>query len=401
MSEKTNIPQSEREIWSQEGSDLYLTQSSVEYDKLSNGVYQLDLDGFGRFYLTKIHDEFVFDYKIYGLEESLIKRVVNTYTKTKSGNIGILLNGIKGTGKTVTSKVISNKLKLPVIVLGKKIKDCQLFINKIPQDIVVFLDEYEKVFGESSEMLTIMDGALNSEYRRVFILTTNKLYLDENLIQRPSRIRYLKTFTHLSPVIVEEIVDDILENKKFKNDCVKFISNLETITVDIVKAVLQEVNIHNESPETFKDVFNVKKLSGKFNIQIENENGEFEIFTKSAEINHKPDYKDHIVGEWFEINDTYIGEISQVINFNIIEISPFDKSVQKEYKKNMTKEPITIKVSDAEIKHFTYGYGDFGSFGAPRNVVKKKIDKGNVSALADVVKGKYSKDVTFADESES
>lgn len=60
-----------------------------------------------------------------------------------------------------------------------------------------------------------MDGVFNSPYRRVFLLTTNNLYVNENLIGRPSRIRYKKTFGNLQPEVVQEYLDDNLKNKKY------------------------------------------------------------------------------------------------------------------------------------------------------------------------------------------
>ena len=69
------------------------------------------------FYLTKIEDQFEFSHKLYGLETSLIDRIVRTWDGTNK-NLGVLLNGLKGTGKTVTSKVICNTVQLPVILIN-------------------------------------------------------------------------------------------------------------------------------------------------------------------------------------------------------------------------------------------------------------------------------------------
>ena len=76
-------------------------------------------------------------------------------------------------------------------------------------------------------MLSIMDGATNSEHRRVFLLTTNSLYINDNLLQRPGRIRYLKTFKDLTPEIIEEIVDDFLIYKEIPESDVFVLTNSE------------------------------------------------------------------------------------------------------------------------------------------------------------------------------
>jgi len=367
------------DIWSLSGGRYYLTQPSVEMEKLENAVYSVHQDDLGRLFLKKKQDTFTFDYKLYGLETNLVDRIIKTHEHT-NGNVGVLLNGLRGTGKTITSKIICNRLNQPVIVIGAHYGGVHLFINSIPQDVTVFIDEYEKIFGDSSDMLTIMDGALNSQYRRVFLLTTNNLYVDENLLQRPSRIRYLKKFEDLSPEIVEEIIDDVLIHKELKSECLQFISTLEIITIDIVKSVLSEVNIHAEAPSTFQDVYNVKKIKGKYDVEVQDTEGNFVTFKEDQYVNRRPRYTDKNIDDWFQVgnDDVYLGRISKVINYNTIEISPVQGN-----KNNILTEPTIFKITDSDIKHYSYaydhGYGtaDYG-FGKPKT---KKVGGTNVSEL--------------------
>ena len=296
------------------GGSLWLETPGKVQEKLENVVYSVENSPFG-FYLVKVENKFEFPYKIYGLETGLVKRVKTTYPNT-TGNLGILLNGIKGTGKTVTSKIICNTLNQPVIVVNAAHENVQHFLNSIPQNITIFIDEYEKIFDEKSEMLTIMDGAMNSEFRRVFILTTNNLYINENLLQRPGRIRYLKTFDDLHPEIIEEIVDDLLVHKSFRDMTIKFISSLEIITVDIVKAVIEEVNIHNEDPKNFQGVFNVKKRTSKYDVFKFNEaEKKFEDFEKNVSV-YPRDFGniEACVGRRFEVNGKTIGFVEECLD---------------------------------------------------------------------------------------
>lgn len=346
-----------KKVWNDEDNRLYLSFPSKEFGDLENAVYTVNIDDFGRFYLLKISDGFTFDYKIYGLETKLVNRILKTYEATK-GNLGILLNGLKGTGKTVSSKIIASKLNQPILLIDKKIEGIHNFLNSITQNITIFIDEYEKVFGETTSMLTIMDGALNSDYRRVFLLTTNDLFIDKNLIQRPGRIRYLKKFVDLTPEVVSEIVEDILVYPEFKSECIKFISNLETITVDIVKAVVNEVNIHNEGPSAFEDVFNVKKLNGRYNLSIKDTNGVVSELATGVSIYPNPTYNENSVGRNFEIDDQYIGTISKVLNWTTVEISPFEGNKGQ---KLGFDEPIILSVSDANIVNYSFAYDTFGS----------------------------------------
>jgi hypothetical protein len=304
-------------VWEVRGGDFHLTQKQKNVCKeLEPGIYELEPNLFG-FHLSPLSEKFDFPYKIYGLENDIINRTLKYYYNTEKGNIGILLNGVKGTGKTVTSKLLCNKLELPVIIVPKHYENAHDFINSIPQDIVVFIDEYEKIYKESNEMLTIMDGALNAPYRRIFVLTTNNLYIDQNLLDRPSRIRYLKTFSGLLPEVVEEIVDDVLIHKEYKADCITFISTLDIITVDIVKSIINEVNIQDESPFEFKNVFNARTKKGKYRVFIDT--GEkLDLKFTGVKVSPRIDFNENTLSSYFYVNDKYIGRVTDVVDYNTL-----------------------------------------------------------------------------------
>jgi hypothetical protein len=375
-----------KKVWNAEGSRLYLGYPSEEFEKLEHAIYKVGQDQFGRLYLSKNSDKFTFDYKLYGLETALVNRVIKTYNATPHGNLGILLNGLKGTGKTVSSKIMANSLNQPIILVEQRLDGIHQFLNSIPQNITIFIDEYEKVFGESSEMLTIMDGASNSTFRRVFLFTTNNLYVDQNLIQRPGRIRYMKKFEDLKPSVVEEIIDDVLEYPEFKQACVDFICNLETITVDIVKAILGEVNIHQESPSEFEAIFNVKKIKGKFNVKMRDEDGTLVELASNVKVYPKPIYNEGHVGYHFEVDNQSIGRISRVINFSTVEIEPFEG---ENGKKLGFDEPILIKVEDADTINYSYAYDDGFGVGFGTGGMKKSTKE--MSELAkNIIKQIYN-----------
>ena len=249
---------------------VYTQTSGVKtQEKLQNGIFTVSYDSqMQRFELKFVKKKFKFAYKIYDLDNALINRVEKTYKNTK-GNLGVLLNGTKGTGKTVTTKNMCNTLNMPVLLITENIPGLAKFINQIEQDIVVLIDEYEKVFkGDNStgQLLSVMDGVLENGNRRVFLLTTNQLYVNVNILQRPGRMRYLKKYTDLELHTIEEILDDLLERPKYRNDIIEFIARLKLITVDIVKAVVSEVNIHDEPPSAFEKVFNVEKVSTLYSV---------------------------------------------------------------------------------------------------------------------------------------
>lgn len=224
------------------------------------GIYSVCLTKMG-FHLERYADKFEFSYKVYGLQTEFIEHVLRTYDAT-SGNLGIMLTGIKGTGKTVTAKELANRLNLPVIVIQNMEENNQFmieYLSRIECDCVLFLDEFEKNFTEDdSTILQIMDGVYNSQYRKVFLLTTNTMNISDSMIGRPSRIRYVKEFGNLGLKSVNEYLDDALEIPEARKELLEYIDSLAISTIDILKTIVNEVNIHGiEGLKKAKDFFNV------------------------------------------------------------------------------------------------------------------------------------------------
>ena len=255
--------------------DFY-SQAEGNFDvmpTLDDGIYQMHQNPMtGEIFLEKIAEKFTFGFKLYGLDDKLISHVIDMYNKQETKrNIGVLLNGAKGTGKTVTAKVLCNKLGLPVIIVDGPINGLTQFLAGINHDCVFLFDEFEKNFrfrddddedaaGES--LLSIMDGVYNGNNCHVFILTTNELRVNDNLISRPSRIRYLKSFGDvIDKKILLEYIDDNLKYPEYKDSLIEFIDSLTIGTIDIVKSIVDEINIHNCGVEEFKDFFNVQEAT--------------------------------------------------------------------------------------------------------------------------------------------
>ncbi len=259
-------------IWLKNGRILRQVDGSVQLIKdLPHKVYTIQKDEVsGELYLEEYADSFHFEFKVYGMESQLIEHIMKTFENTR-GNLGVLFNGVKGTGKTITAKIIANRMKLPVLLVTAAYPGLADFISKICCPCVLFFDEYEKTFKkdcDDASILSIMDGVFNSPYRRVFLLTTNNLYVNDNLIGRPSRIRYKKTFSNLQPEVVQEYLNDNLKDKKYTQEIIEFIDSLAISTIDILKAVVDELNIHNTPISTFKNFFNVESAKYSWNLKV-------------------------------------------------------------------------------------------------------------------------------------
>lgn len=266
-------------VFLKRGSVFNQTEGNFEVlNTLDNGVYQTHFnERTNEIFLEKISNGFTFGFKLYGVDETLVKHVVDTYNlQTTKKNIGVLLNGAKGTGKTVTAKVMANKIGLPVIICDSPYPGLSRFLAGINHDCVFFFDEFEKNFRAKcddedcagEDLLSIMDGVYNNDFCHIFLLTTNELRVNSNLISRPSRIRYLKSFgSVISEDILNEFVDDNLKYPERKEEIITFINSLEMATIDIVKTIVEEVNIHNCSVKEFSNFFNVKTAKYRYSAQ--------------------------------------------------------------------------------------------------------------------------------------
>lgn len=242
---------------------------------LDDGIYRLHQNPMtGEIFLERIADSFYFGFKLYGIDNTFVSHVLDTYNKQETKrNIGILLNGAKGTGKTVTAKMLCNKLGLPVIIVDSPMGGLAHFLAGINHDCVFLFDEFEKNFrlkdddediaGES--LLSIMDGVYNTNNCHIFILTTNELRINSNLLSRPSRIRYLKTFNDvIDESIRDEYIDDNLKYPQYKESLIDYFDTLTIGTIDILKSLVDEINLHNCDVDEFKKFFNVDEASYEY-----------------------------------------------------------------------------------------------------------------------------------------
>lgn len=265
----------EQNIWIQDGNTFVKGSATTKAhpEGLPKGIYEVKESMTG-YYLNRLGDSFVFNYKLYGINNEFIEHFVKTYNNT-IGNLGVLFNGIKGTGKTVTAEELCNRIGLPVIIVKscKEVDNTLKFLaTQINFDCIFFFDEYEKEFRESSSILSFMDGVHNSQYRKIFLLTTNELKINNNLLGRPSRIRYVRSFGNLPEETTLELLNDILVDKDAIEPVLDLIRQMQIITVDLVKALAQEVNIHGKDK--------IEAIRRDFNLEFSN----FTYFVESLEL---------------------------------------------------------------------------------------------------------------------
>lgn len=89
----------ERVSWIQNGSEFRRVEGNItNVETLPVGIYNVDFSPLSGWSLELVAEKFEFSYKLYGLQNHFVQHVLKTFNNTK-GNLGILLNGTKGTGK--------------------------------------------------------------------------------------------------------------------------------------------------------------------------------------------------------------------------------------------------------------------------------------------------------------
>lgn len=253
-----------------QSGQFFSTSLLTIQDKLEPGVYELNNVLGTDLALTRISEGFPVYGKIYDLQDDFINRCVRSF-QNSSRCMGVILHGPKGTGKTITAEQIAMRLNMPIILITSKSRHLVGGLTTLTQPCVILVDEAEKIFNKYDKekeidvktlILSILDGALSPNNKLLFLFTANELFdFDRLLIDRPGRIRYTKEFKSLGVDEILEVVEDLLDarlkNEDFKKDLIETFAQIELITIDILKAVIEECNLFGQKFSEFVDVFNV------------------------------------------------------------------------------------------------------------------------------------------------
>lgn len=247
-------------------------------DKLPVGNYTVKVDAHGGIFLDQV-DSFNLPSKLYGNTTKHTERILNSFFD-RPNSTGVMLNGEKGSGKTLLAKNLSvrgSELGLPTIIINQPLygDEFNTFIQNIDQPAIVMFDEFEKIYDEKEQerVLTLLDGVYPS--KKMFIITCNDKYrVDTNMKNRPGRIYYLIDFHGLDVDFIREYCNDVLTevNKGHVNSIVNLSTIFSAFNFDMLKAMCEEVNRYNESPQEVIKLLNVKAEydnGGKFTTKLE------------------------------------------------------------------------------------------------------------------------------------
>lgn len=245
------------------------TTDGLDYKLEPGKVYTLEVDKWSEEIAFKLAPDLSMPKKIYETDEDkrFVNKVLNYYNKSENGTTGVMLSGLKGSGKTVTAKNIAMQSNLPIILIDKGFRPSFLIklFNKMTDVEACFLfDEIDKL-GEDYDddyLLKILDGA-NSSGKKLMLCTCNDADdINEYLIDRCSRIRYWREFDELSASMIQSVLEDKLNDKDEVKPLTDFIiENFAVISFDNIASFVDEVNEYPTA--SFEELFADMNLSSK------------------------------------------------------------------------------------------------------------------------------------------
>lgn len=284
------------------------------YDKLPAQVYSVRFSPMAGFYLERHANIEINEPKIYGPHNEKVEKILKSY-KIFSRNLGVLLSGDKGMGKSMLAKLLAKRtieIGMPLIIVDKNYGGIANYIEKIEQEVVVLFDEFDKIFSDErdgdgssqNELLSLFDGL--SSGKKLFVITCNSLNnLSEYLVNRPGRFHYHIRFDYPEPAEVREYLEDnlISERKGEINKIVSF-SQRTNLNYDCLRSIVFELNNSEQTFEAaIKDLnilntsnlsYNIKALfqSGK----IVESKGSLNLFSFGKETIHFYDDRNDYLG---------------------------------------------------------------------------------------------------------
>jgi len=216
----------------------------------------------GELFLEHISD-FEIKGKTYGDHMTNCRRILDTFGD-RPATTGVMLTGEKGSGKSLLAKAVSiegAKTGIPTIVINAPFHGDKFnaFMQTIDQPCIVLFDEFEKVYSsdEQEAILTLLDGVFPS--KKLFMLTCNdKWRVDSHMRNRPGRIYYMIDYKGLDMAFIVEYCEDNLKAKEHITKLCSIASLFNQFNFDMLKALVEEMNRYNETPEQALKMLNAK-----------------------------------------------------------------------------------------------------------------------------------------------
>lgn len=269
-----------------------LGRSRKLFDELINEIKTLDVD-MTKTKIYKMEDNWIYvkDQKKRSLDSIFIEKekkdiLVNNLSKFIKKEqwyidkgipyqLGILLYGAAGTGKTSLIKAISGYLNYPVYYLSpKKLGKIECAMSTLSDKCIVVIEDIDsnvlthsrekKVNSEEnimieefstislSEILNSLDGMF-SAHGRILIATTNHIEDLDSALIRPGRIDLKIEIGFVNNEILESFIKNFYPNNKLDFNTISNIKLKPNISVAMLQNMVLQGNTENEVIEFVKE----------------------------------------------------------------------------------------------------------------------------------------------------
>lgn len=247
------------------GDLVLIANDSMTVPKLEAATYLICFNDRIGYHLKKV-EPLKLPSKVYGDNPDLVEKVLKLFEDEVGRTSGVMLYGEKGTGKTMTAVgacIEANERGYPVLLLQSQFygSDFNDFMAKIEDSCLVFIDEFEKVFDTQdsiNQTLMLLDGAVKTH--KLFILTSNSALETSDsmkyLVNRPSRVFYSIYYGTMEDSVIQEYLDDNLKYQNYREDIVALKRSFKIFTIDILKAIVAEINRYGHTEKPFTQLIN-------------------------------------------------------------------------------------------------------------------------------------------------
>lgn len=284
------------------------------FDKLPPQVYSVRFSKQKGFYLKK-HENITVDEKIYGAIPEKVDKVLRSF-EAMSRNLGVILSGDKGMGKSLFAKILTNNAidnEIPVIIVDEYIPGISHYIESIDQEVMVLFDEFDKTFktfdnnDSQDELLSLFDGVCGG--KKLFVITCNLLYnINSFILNRPGRFHYHFRFEYPNSEEIRRYLKDKIDEQFYPQiDEVVAFSKRVSLNYDCLRAIAFELNNGTSFSSAITDlnIINYGRYE-EYELLLHYKDGT--VIRLGTRSNITP-YSDHTESCAFYKNTYYLGEV--------------------------------------------------------------------------------------------